>query len=373
LGDVSLAAVFATAAQLDVWVRGTVPGPRVANALLLAFVAPPLAVRRRWPCAAVLVTAAAVGAQAIVVGKPPSGFLYWPILILSYSLGAHAPASRRALASLAGLTAAYAVLIGYAFWNEGFNVTALPWMLASVAPWALGRHVRRRRDRAAATAAAERQDRDREQLRLAALEQERKRMARELHDILAHSVSLMGVQAGAAEEVLAHEPERARPVLRSIQNTARDSVAELRRLLGILRDSELERFDTPQPDIQQLDALVRRMRDAGLPVVFVVEGDPRPLPPGIELAAYRVVQEALTNVLKHARPSRVEVRLRYRPTALSVNVTNDGVREGTNGNGGGGHGLIGMNERITLYGGALAAGAQASGVFSIDAHIPVEP
>ena len=197
-------------------------------------------------------------------------------------------------------------------------------------------------------------------------------MARELHDILAHSVSLMGVQADAAEEVLAHEPERARPVLQSIQQTARDSVVELRRLLGILREAEAQELDSPQPDIRQLDALVGRMRNAGLPVDLVVEGNARPLPPGIELAAFRVIQEGLTNALKHARPARVEVHLRYRPTALDVNVTNDGVEAGADGNGDG-HGLVGMNERLTLYGGALVAGERPGGVFSIDAHIPLEP
>jgi len=364
-----LAAVFTAAAELDVWVRHTVSGPRLTNALLLAFVAPPLVVRRRWPCSAVLVTAAAIALQAVVVGKPPSGFLYWPILILSYSLGAYASASKRALAALAALAVAYGVVIGYAFSGSAFNVTAIPWMLASLAPWLLGRYMRGRRERAAALVAGERREREREQQRLEALEREQARMARELHDILAHSVSLMGVQAGAAEEVLAREPERARPMLRSIQQTSRDSVAELRRLLGMLRAPELEPERAPQPGLDQLGLLVGRMREAGLPVELLVEGDAHPLAAGLELTAYRVVQEGLTNALKHARPSHVEIVIRYGNGRLGVSVENDGVTTAGNGSG---HGLIGMNERVTLYGGTLRAGLRPGGGFCVEAEIPLE-
>jgi signal transduction histidine kinase len=371
VGDVLLAAVFTLAAELDVWVRHTVSGPRLTNAVLLAFVAPPLVIRRRWPCTAVLVTAAAIALQAIVVGKPPSGFLYWPILILSYSLGAHAPASKRALATLAALAAAYSVFIVYSTSTGGVNVTAVPWMLASLVPWLLGHYVRGRRERAAALVADERREREGEQRRLKALEQERARMARELHDILAHSVSLMGVQAGAAEQVLAREPERARPVLRSIQQSSRDSVAELRRLLGMLRAPELEPELAPQPGLDQLGLLVARMREAGLPVQLVIEGDAQPLSAGLELTAYRVIQEGLTNALKHARPSHVEVVIRHENGYLGVSVTNDGVAIVGNGNGSG-HGLIGMNERVSLYGGTLRAGPQPGGGFSIKAELPLE-
>jgi signal transduction histidine kinase len=194
-------------------------------------------------------------------------------------------------------------------------------------------------------------------------------MARELHDILAHSVSLMGVQAGAAEQVLAQEPERARPMLHSIQQISRDSVAELRRLLGMLRAAELGPELAPQPGLDQLDALLTRMREAGLPVELHIEGRAHPLPAGIELTVYRVVQEALTNALKHARPSQVDVVVRYGPTQLQLFVGNDGVSLGGNG---GGHGLIGMQERVSLYGGRLDAGSHADGEFRVHAEIPLE-
>jgi signal transduction histidine kinase len=375
IGDVALAAIFTAAAELDVWARGTVAGPRLENALLLALVAPPLAWRRRWPCAALTVTAAAIAAQALLVaGHPPSGLLYaGPILLGAYSVGAHAPWSRRAFAALAALAVAYDVIYlnAQGGLTGSFNavVGALVWLLLPTGAWLAGSYMRRRRAAAAAVAEATRVEREREQQRLAALEQERARMARELHDILAHSVSLMGVQAGAAEQVLAQEPERARPMLRSIQQISRDSVAELRRLLGMLRAAELGPELAPQPGLDQLDALLAGMREAGLPVELHIEGQAHPLPAGIELTAYRVVQEALTNALKHARPSQVDVLIHYGPAQLQVLIGNDGVSLGGNG---GGHGLIGMQERVSLYGGRLDAGSHADGEFRVQAEIPLE-
>jgi signal transduction histidine kinase len=238
LGDLALAAVFTSVAQLDVWVRGTVPGPKWENALLLPLVALPLARRRRWPCAALAIIAAAIAAQALLVaGHPPSGLLYaGPILIGAYSVGAHAPWSRRLRCALAALAVAYDIIYLNAQGGLSGSFNAVVGALAMAAPptgaWLLGctraaaargRPQRRRfvsSVSASATASRARAERGAD--------------ARELHDILAHSVSLMGVQAGAAEEVLTSDPERA-TVLRSIQQTSRDSVAELRRLPGTAR------------------------------------------------------------------------------------------------------------------------------------------
>jgi signal transduction histidine kinase len=236
--------------------------------------------------------------------------------------------------------------------------------------WLLGRLMRTRRQAAAVKAETIRVEREREQQQLAALEHERARMARELHDVLAHSVSLMGVQAGAAEQVLARDPERTRPVLRSIQQTSRESVAELRRLLGMMRSDDLEVELEPQPRLEELQTLVGRMREAGLPVQLQIEGMTRSLPAGVELAAYRVVQEALTNALKHARPSRVQVRLRFGASCLEISVENDGASRAGDGSG---HGLIGMHERVALYGGRLTACARPDGGFHVDAEIPLGP
>ena len=370
--DVLLVALFATAAQLDVWVQGTVPGSKWTNSLLLALVAPPLLLRRRWPCAALLAIAATVTAQRLVVGHSPSGFLFWPLLVGAYSVGAYASWSRRVLLTLLAFYAAYVFM----FANQlDFSFTALVpellWTLLPAALWLGGRHMRTRRRTAARAAEATRLELEHRRERVAALEQERGKMARELHDILAHSVSLMGVHAGAAEEVLAHDPERARPVLRSIQQTSRDSVAELRRLLGMLRAEELEPELGPQPDLDQLGTLVHRMHQAGLPVELTIEGPARPLPAGVELTAYRVVQEALTNALKHARPSKVEVLIRYGPRQLDLLVCNDGIAQARNGNANG-HGLLGMNERVSLYGGRLHVGSPDPSGFRVQAEIPLE-
>ncbi len=244
----------------------------------------------------------------------------------------------------------------------------LIWCVLPVGMWLLGRLMRGRRRSAAAKAEATRLELDREQQRRSALEYERARMARELHDVLAHSVSVMGVQAGAAEQVLARDPERTRPVLRSIQQTSRESVAELRRLLGMLRSDDLEPELAPQPRLGELDMLLARMREAGLPVRLRIDGTARPLPAGVELAAYRVVQESLTNALKHAQPSHVEVILRFEAATLRISIENDGVRAAGDGTG---HGLIGMNERVSLYGGTLTAGAGPDGTFHLDAQIPL--
>jgi signal transduction histidine kinase len=373
-GDVGLAALFALAGQLDVWVRGTVAGPRVENAVLLSLVAWPLVVRRRWPNAALATVAVGIAAQVLVVpGRPPSGLLFaGPMLVGAYSVGAHAVWSRRSAGALLALAVAYngvyasAQGLGSSFSSVAGN---LVWLAIPTAAWLLGWYVRRRRLVAAASIEALRLERDHERDRATVLEQERLRMARELHDILAHSVSLMGVQAGAVEEVLARDVERARPLLQSIQQTARESVADLRRLLGMLRTDGAGDSLAPQPGLHELDILVARMRDAGLPVELRTEGPPHPLPPGVELAAYRVVQEGLTNALKHARPTSVEVLLEYAPSRLDVAVRNDGVSTCGNGTG---HGLIGMRERVALYGGTLDAGIRPGGCFAVSASIPVE-
>jgi signal transduction histidine kinase len=374
VGNLLLAALFLVAAQVDVWL-GDVPGPALANAALLALVAPPLAWRRRAPGVAVTVTVAALGAQALLVpGTPPAGLPYaGPLLIGTYSLGAYGASRRNAIAPLAAVFVGYDLVWGLSQGLTGSLVavtTALLWLLVPFGAWLLGRSVARRRQATIAEAQTLRADRDREQERLAALELEHARMARELHDILAHSVSLMGVQAGAAEEVLGRDPERARPVLRSIQQTARESVAELRRLLDMLRADDSGAGRAPQPGIHELDALVARMRQAGLPVALRVEGEAHPLAAGIELTAYRVVQEALTNALRHARPSRVDVVITRTPTRLEISIANDGSPPST---GSGGHGLLGMTERVSLYGGTLRAGPRSRDEFRVEAQIPLDP
>jgi signal transduction histidine kinase len=183
-------------------------------------------------------------------------------------------------------------------------------------------------------------------------------------------VGVMTVQAGAARLLLEHEPGRAREPLLAVEQAGREALAELRRLLGMLRRDEHDAGLRPQPGLADLDELVAQARGAGLPVELVIEGARVALPAGVDLAAYRIVQEGLTNTRKHAGPARAGVVVRYRPDAIELEISDDG-RLGANG--GGGHGLVGMRERVALYGGRLDAGPGPDGGFTVRAQLPLEP
>jgi signal transduction histidine kinase len=201
--------------------------------------------------------------------------------------------------------------------------------------------------------------------------EERARIARELHDLVAHNVSVMVVQAGGERHALGEEQESTRAVLASIEQAGRQALAEARRLLGMLRSKDDAEELEPQPSVDHIDVLVEQVERAGLPVGLTVEGERMPLPAGVDLCAYRIVQEGLTNALKHAGPARAEVLLRYAPRTLDVEVRDDG-RGASQANGaGGGHGLIGMRERVALYGGELETGPRVGGGFEIRAHLPL--
>jgi signal transduction histidine kinase len=229
--------------------------------------------------------------------------------------------------------------------------------------WLVGDVVRQRQQK------VEMAEASREEWVRAAVADERVRIARELHDLVAHSVSLMGVQASAARLLLDDDPAKARQALASIETTARDSVGDLQRLLGILRTGDTEDLE-PQPAVSDLAALADATRAAGLTVNIDIAGLPTHLAPGPSLAVYRIVQEALTNVLKHADATRADVRVAATGDALEVEVADDG-------RGGSlrrrhGHGLIGMRERATLYGGTLEAGRRSDGGFTVRARFPID-
>jgi signal transduction histidine kinase len=229
---------------------------------------------------------------------------------------------------------------------------------------------RRARRAVALEERAVRLEEEREERERVAVAEERRRIARDLHDVVAHGVGVMTVQAGAARLLLEDDPARAREPLLAVEQAGRQALAELRRLLGILRRDERDSGLRPQPGLADLDELVAQARRAGLPVELVVEGAPVALPAGVDLAAYRIVQEGLTNTHKHAGPARAGVAVRYEPDALELEITDDG-RAGANG--GGGHGLVGMRERVALYGGRLEAGPRPKGGFTIHAHLPLDP
>ncbi|MFD9331365.1 sensor histidine kinase [Streptomyces sp. NPDC060065] len=248
--------------------------------------------------------------------------------------------------------------------------------------WVLGDSIRTRRAYLAQLEErAARLEKEREAQSKVAVAAERARIARELHDVVAHNVSVMVVQADGAAYVMDTAPEQARKALETISGTGRQALAEMRRLLGVLRTGEHQEVGeyVPQPDVEQLADLIEQCRTSGLPVDFKVEGTPRPLPSGVELTAYRIVQEALTNTRKHGGPNTgASVRLVYFDDGLGLLVEDDGkgaphelYEEG--GADGQGHGLIGMRERVGMVGGTLDAGPRPGGGFRISALLPLKP
>ena len=203
-----------------------------------------------------------------------------------------------------------------------------------------------------------------------AAQEERRRIARELHDIIAHSVSVMTMQAGAVRRLLTPEQERERAALTRVEETGRDAMAEMRRLVGLLKQDGEPSSLAPQPGLASLDALVRKVGDAGLPVETRVIGEPRSLSAGVDLTAYRIVQEALTNALKYAGPAQACVTLTWEPAELVIEVTNTGQSHPQRN--AAGHGQAGMRERLALYGGRLVSGPGPDGGYVIRAHLPFQ-
>jgi signal transduction histidine kinase len=330
-----------------------------------------LAWRRRAPFAVVLLGFAATllaAAAGVSQHKPFSPIL--AIFVALYSLALYAP-PRRALLGLlyaAGcvyLQIALAMHHGESYGGTDFGFIAV----LLLAPWLVGKAMRGRvAHMGVLQLRAEKAEREREQRAREAAREERARIARELHDVIAHSVSVMVVQAGAAEEVLRQAPERALEPILAVQDTGRAALAEMARLLGMLRRDGEELGLAPQPGLDDLETLAEQTTQAGLPVELRVQGVPRPLPLGVDLSAYRIIQEALTNTRKHAGDTRATVRIRYGADELELEVSDDG-RGGENGVGGG-HGLVGMRERVALFGGQLEAGPRPEGGFRIQARIP---
>ncbi len=341
----------------------------------------PLLFRRPAPAAVALVTAVA----GILVGlwdyaSPVVGVA---ALIAAYSAGAYA-AFVPGLAGLASLVASVvgSLLVTQARYPDAVGVGPPAVIFATfgfVGIWGIGRAVRGRRLYTAELEdRAERLERTREAEVRAALAEERGRIARELHDVVAHHVSVMTVQAAAARRTLRRDPERSAEAMQQIESTGRNALAEMRRIVDVLRGPEAERSEesdprSPQPGLADLTDLVGKLHDAGLPVDIQVDGDPSTLPVGVDLTAYRIVQEALTNTLRHAGPTHAVVTLSYAADELTVRVTDDGhgLAAALDGHRPG-HGLLGMRERVALYGGALHVGPRRGGGFEVRARIPFD-
>jgi signal transduction histidine kinase len=371
LTDTLLALALCAIAEVEVASEHL--GPYWASVPSFAILTFAVAWRRRAPFAVVLVgfSASLAGAAAGVSQHKP----FSPILIVFVVLYALALYStpRRAVAGLAFAAAsvyggiAFAVHHGESYGGTDYGFIAV----LLLAPWLAGKALRGRVVHAdVLERRAEQAEREREERAREAAREERARIARELHDVIAHSVSVMVVQAGAAEEVLREAPERALEPIRAVQDTGRAALAEMARLLGMLRRDGEELGLAPQPGLDDLEALLREVRNAGLPVELRVEGEPRPLPLGVDLSAYRIVQEALTNSRKHGGDARALVTVRYAADELQLEVRDTG--SGSGNGAGGGHGLVGMRERVALFGGELEAGPGPGGGFRVRARLPVE-
>jgi signal transduction histidine kinase len=346
----------------------------------------PLALRRRYPLAVatVVIGAFMIGRLTLPLEFEEPYVSVWAVYLALYSAVRYAQTSWRTIAVGGALVL---VVIGEIV-REIIFADNLPagtpltrWFLLFYnvmvlsLPLVLGVAVRlsRERQRKLAAQAVELERERQENARRAVLE-ERVRIARELHDVVAHHISVMGIQAGAARRVFETRPDKAEEVLGTIEGSSREAVVELHRLLGFLRRADQTDGIAPQPDLGQLGELVARAGQADLSVELVVEGDPRSLPPTVELSAYRVIQEALTNTLKHSGAQRATVHVDYGATALEVNVRDDGAatRLTREQPGRGGHGLIGMRERVRLHGGHLRVGAEPAGGFSVHATFPLD-
>ncbi len=367
--DVSIACALTALAAVEIWlplpsVQGS--GSQTLSTVIAVILCLTLAFRRAWPLATALIV---LLTWPLAFSIQPILVLFWgqlvPIVVATYSIARHG--SRRA--SLIGALAAIACLLFF-----DFNVAELQgpgefffhWLVIVVA-WLTGFTVNRVERRAAVAhrraVDVETQSRT---LMLTAIADERSRIARELHDVVAHAVSVMVVQAGAAEQVVDDDPAYVGQALANIRNTGADALGEMRRVVSMLRDNTEEPL-RPQPGLDGLGALVTDASTGGLEVSVKILGTPRALPPGLDLAAYRIVQEALTNARRHSGASRADLTVTYTDSSVRVEVRDDG----TGGHGSAdGHGVIGMRERAAVYGGRLETVQTHGRGFTVRADLP---
>ena len=372
LVDAAVVVVLLVVTALPLATRPLTAGQRPSDVwayLLVAALCVPFAFHRRYPVAAIAVASGALILYAVGRYAAYPGI---PIFVLVAGISLHSTRLRALLAAGLG-----AVAISVAVWLQPEGVaTASTWvasLLALAVAWLWGENLRNRRARWAAMEdrarrlEAEREERDRQ-----AVTDERLRIARELHDVVAHSMSVIAVQSGVANHVIDSRPAQARQALATIEATSRSALVELRRLLGVLRqgDDPVASLE-PNPGMAEIGRLVEQVRSAGVEVELKVEGEPGDLPPGVDLSAFRIAQEGLTNVLKHGG-NVARLLVRYSPGAVAVEIADDGragtpdeaTAEGT------GHGLIGMRERVALFGGELTAGPAPGGGYRMAARLP---
>jgi signal transduction histidine kinase len=344
-------------------------GPLWFDLLAVVAFTTPLLVRRRFPVGALLAVGIAVAASTFVDGRLISDNFFAFLVGLSASvLFGMRPKRSEAVGGFAFLMAVGGIIVlndprgapGDFLWN--FVTFAIAWIIGlSVA--GKFREVDEARERAA------RAEHEREERARLAVADERARIARELHDVVGHSVSVMTVQATAVRRTLEPDQVKEREALLVVEQTGREALAEMRRVVGVLRRPEEAPALAPQPSLEHLDRLLESAREAGLPVELRVEGTPVQLAAGLDLTAYRLVQEGLTNALKHARAQQAEVVVRYADGHVELSVSDDGPGGGDGDKGG--HGLVGMRERISVYGGELEAGPRPEGGYLLSARLPI--
>jgi signal transduction histidine kinase len=330
----------------------------VGAVLVLFGEALPLWWRRKYPVAVLLVIAGVeIAKWAAGLSNEPSG----PALVFAvYAVSVYDKTIARLIVASTAI-AIIAIAVAFLLFGQ-FQLSRIliPAGATSLVAWVIGDYMRSRRQFFIDMVARHKQERDQ------AAEEERLRIARELHDVVAHNVSVMAIQAGAARV----SGNSSKEALRSIESTARDTLAELNRLLGVLRKQSDDALLTPQPGLDQVEALMKTARDAGLEATLKVTSERRPLPTAIDLSAYRIIQEAITNVLKHANASRVEVVVDYQPETLALTISDNG--SGGKSTESTGHGLIGIRERVELFGGEVRMGSSSLGGFTVRANLPTK-
>ena len=368
----ALIVVAAVEGALEVPLRHAADEPTTTGWLAapaIALMILPLLGRRRFPFAAPAAVWVLAAALSFVDGRLPvfAVTVFVAGMAAAFLLG-NLRDDMQARVGL-GIVVAGAVIVTYNNpASSGGDYVFIPLLFAIL--WLTGFALR---ERAAQAQAAEERataaEREREAAARIAVAEERARIARELHDVVAHAVSVMVLQVGAVRSQLGTEHPEETEALASVERAGRTALAEMRRLLGAMRREGEEAELSPQPGLEGLDALVREVGRAGLPARVHIDGDPFPLPHAMDLSAYRIVQEGLTNALKHAHASHADVMVRYRPDELQIEVRDDG--EGAAGTDGLGHGLVGVGERVKIYGGEMTAGAGKRGGFVLRARLPV--
>jgi signal transduction histidine kinase len=364
--DAVLAVLLTLLAQVELLLADVVEGPRAFQSLSFMAMTAAVAWRRSFPFGAAVVAAAGLAVQTVagdaeVVG----GFL--ALAVVTYSVASYAPLVP---ASVGGVLILAAVFL-YPFLDDVNFADEVGNGAIFIGTWGLGRLIRARQLRALhAQVQLEIAEREHEDRLRTILTEERTRIARELHDIVAHGVSLMVLQSGAARQTIDRDATKAKELLTTAEGQGRQALVEMQRMLGILRSPDTVKTEAPHT-IASIDQLIDGLRAAGLAVDYRVDGERRPLGPGLEMSAYRIVQEATTNILKHAEANRVDIGIHYGNDQLTLTLRDDG-RAGTQAGIGSGHGLIGMKERAALFGGSLTAGPVAGGGWSVTAHLPID-